>query len=219
MAIIIEKISTGERRSLSTGKYQARLGWDVNEGSSQFDFDLDVQAFMLNKNKKLVSDDHLVFYNSEKRVRPSDLDTIVSYKEWEREGGEWNEKMRSESRPIDPEKSVIGSIDEEEGGEEIIDIDLTKVNPDVEEIVICVSIYEWNKRKQNFGQVENAYVKISKVNNNDNDVEYQYDLTEDFSGCAAVEFCRLYRKDNEWKLQAVGISHRGGLEELLSKFN
>ena len=218
MAIRIDKISTGQRVELSNGKYEARLGWDVNEGVSPFDFDLDVQAFMLNKDKKLVSDNHLVFYNSELRVRPNNLQKVVSYEEWQREGGEWNEKMRSESRPIDPEQSVIGSLDEEEGGEEIIDIDLTKVSPLVQEIVICVSIYDNDKRKQNFGQVENAYVKIRRSNQSLDDVEYQYDLTEDFSACASIEFCRLYRKDSGWKLQALGIGHHDGLRELLNKF-
>jgi tellurium resistance protein TerD len=44
------------------------------------------------------------------------------------------------------------------------------------------------------------------------------DLTEDFSACASVEFCRLYRYNGAWKVQATGIAHKGGLEELVSKY-
>lgn len=218
MAIIIDKISTGQRVELSNDLYIACLGWDVNEGASQFDFDLDVEAFMLDSDRKLVSDDYLVFYNSDLRVRPNDLQTIVHSEEWRRQGGEWNEKMRSESHPIDPEKSIRGSIDEESGGEEEVNIDLTRVRNEVQEIIITVSIYKYMERKQNFGQVENAYIKIRKASESDDNTEYRYDLTEDFSSCASVEFCRLYRHNGSWKLQAQGIGHKGGLEELVEKY-
>ena len=100
-----------------------------------------------------------------------------------------------------------------------MDIDLNKVRPDVQEIVICVSIYEWQKRKQNFGQVERAYVRLYKPGNDaDGKEDYRYDLIEDFSACASVEFYRLYRYNGAWKVQATGIAHKGGLEELVEKY-
>lgn len=86
------------------------------------------------------------------------------------------------------------------------------------EIVICVSIHKYLEWKQNFGQIERAYVRIYKSGQAEGEGEYVYDLTEDFSTCVSVEFCRLYRKDNGWKIQALGIGHKGGLEELLNKF-
>jgi tellurium resistance protein TerD len=133
--------------------------------------------------------------------------------------------MRTESRPVDPELSVIGSIDDEDGetsqdgDDEIMDIDLSKVRSDVQEIIITVSIYGYKERRQNFGQVERAYVRLYKPGNDaEGREDYRYDLTEDFSTCASVEFCRLYRRNGEWKVQALGIGHKGGLEELVSKF-
>ena len=132
--------------------------------------------------------------------------------------------MRHESRPVDPELSVIGSIDDEDGAtsedgdDETMDINLTRVSMDVQEIVICVSIHKWKERKQNFGQVERAYVRLYKPGQGEGEGEYIYDLTEDFSTCASVEFCRLYRRQGDWKIQALGIGHKGGLEELLDKF-
>ena len=210
----------GENRKLELNKFKVGLGWDVNEDASQCGFDLDVAAFLIGANKKTISDDYLVFYNSEKRVRPNDLSTIVSSSLWSN-----NDKLRKESRPVDPDLSVIGSIDDEDGltsedgDDEIMDIDLDKVNPEVQEIIITVSIYDYINRKQNFGQVEIAYVRLYKQGNDaEGKEDYRYDLTEDFSTCASVEFCRIYRRNGEWKIQASGIGHKGGLEELVSKF-
>lgn len=59
----------GENRKLDLNKFHVGLGWDVNEDASQFDFDLDVAAFMIGANKKTIADDYLVFYNSEKRLK------------------------------------------------------------------------------------------------------------------------------------------------------
>ena len=125
-----------------------------------------------------------------------------------------NDEMRAQSRPVDPEMSVIGSIDDEDGStsesgdDETMDIDLSKVRNDIQEIIITVSIHKYKERKQNFGQVERAYVRLYK----------QGQEAEDFSACASVEFCRLYRRNNDWKIQATGIGHHGGLEELVEKY-
>jgi tellurium resistance protein TerD len=217
MAINLVK---GENRVLDMNKFHVGLGWDVNEGASQHDFDLDVAAFMIGANKKILTDNYLVFYNSEMRVKPNNLSKIVPASLWSN-----NDLLRQESRPVDPELSVIGSIDDEDGktsedgDDEIMDIDLSKVRPDIQEIIITVSIYDYQNRRQNFGQVERAYVRLYKPGNDaEGREDYRYDLTEDFSACASVEFCRLYRRNGEWKVQALGIGHQGGLEELVSKY-
>lgn len=215
MAIRLEK---GENRKLDLNVFHVGLGWDVNENSGDA-FDLDVSAFMITSTGKLLGDDYLVFYNSEKRVRPENLSKIVSYTEFPN-----NEVMRTQSRPVDPELSVIGSIDDEngetseDGDDETMDINLNKVNPKVSEIVICVSIDKFAERHQNFGQVERAYVRLYKPGQAEGEGEFIYDLTEDFSACTAVEFCRIYRKDGDWKIKATGIGYKGGLQELLNKF-
>src|SRR5574344_3102225 len=127
----------GENKVLNMNLFHVGLGWDVNEGASQYDFDLDVAAFMSGANKKTLADDYLVFYNSEKRVKPNDLKTIVPSSLWPN-----NDDLRQLSRPVDPELSVIGSIDDEDGktsedgDDETMDIDLSKVRSDVQEIII-----------------------------------------------------------------------------------
>lgn len=203
------------------------LGWDVREDTSSYDFDLDVSAFMVGANKKVLGDDYVVFYNSDNRLKVDSDGNLIkplkitSSSNWSND----NDRMREESRPVDPDISVIGSLDDEDGStsddgdDETMDIDLSKVNPKVEEIVICVSIYEYEKRKQNFGQVERAYVRLYRPGKDlMGEEEYIYDLTEDFSADHSVEFCRLYRRNGEWKIQALGIGHKGGLEELVAKY-
>ena len=221
------RLEKGQNQPLGINLFHVGLGWDVRkDNSSGFDFDLDVSAFMLGKNKKAISDDYIVFYNSENRLRIDNNGhlanplKITSSTFWTD-----NDKMRHESRPVDPDLSVIGSIDDEsgeisvDGDDETMDIDLSKVKKEVEEIIICVSIFEYNKRKQNFGQVERGYIRIYKPGQKEGEGEYIYDLTEDFSACSSIEFCRLYRKDGGWKIQALGLGHKGGLEELDSKYN
>lgn len=227
MAIRLEK---GENHVLNMNTFHVGLGWDVNEDASSFDFDLDVSAFMVNIDKKIPADDYLVFYNSEKRLKvyldgpnKGELVTpkkISLYTDWAS-----NDNMREQSRPVDPELSVIGSIDDEDGttsedgDDETMDMDLSKVRDDIQEIIITVSIHQYAERKQNFGQVERAYVRLYKAGQEEEGQgEFIYDLTEDFSTCASVEFCRLYRRNGEWKIQALGVGHRGGLEELVEKF-
>lgn len=222
MAIRIQK---GGSTEIRLEKFSVGLGWQVREdASAKDDFDLDVSAFMVDASGKIPADDYLVFYNSEKRLKADGNGkllspiNIVPYTEWRN-----NDDMRAQSRPVDPEISVIGSIDNEEGEDEgdaeTIDMELSKVRPDIEKIIICVSIYEAKKRRQNFGQVENAYVRIySEGHNALGQEEIIYDLTEDFSTCASVEFVQLYRHNGAWKVKALGIGHNGEFDELVTKF-
>lgn len=223
MAIRLEK---GENARLGISDFHVGLGWDVRvDNSSGQDFDLDVSVFMLGANKKLLGEAYLVFYNSELRLRvdvqgklitPLSITPHTAFSS--------NATMRHESRPTDPESSVIGSLDDEDGAtsddgdDETVDITLSKVNPGVQEIVITVSIHDYIARNQNFGQVERAYVRLYKPGQSEGEGEFIYDLTEDFSTCSAVEFCRLYRHNGEWKIQATGIGHKGGLQALLDKY-
>ena len=227
-------LEKGQNAKLNMNIFHVGLGWDINVDTSQFDFDLDVSAFMVGADKKLISDNFLVFYNSEDpyRVDPNDLtkpqhpDPIKYPAYTDSKGVHHSERdhWREATRPISPEYSVIGSIDDmdgetsEDGDDETMDINLSKVNDQVQEIIICVSIYDYANRRQNFGQVERAYVRLFKPGQSEGEGEFVYDLTEDFSACASVEFCRLYRHNGEWKIQALGIGHKGGLEELVAKY-
>ena len=187
MAINLAK---GQRISMDKGLslVGVGLGWDPNTNGG-YDFDLDASAFMLGANGKIPADEYFVFYNNQKS----------------------------------PDGSVESSGDDTSGGnsdggdDETLNVDLTKVNSNIQEIIFTATIYDAETRKQNFGQVRNSYIRIYDAKT---DVEIaRYDLDEDFSIETAVEFGRLYRRNGEWKFEAMGIGSKGGLQTLLNKYN
>jgi tellurium resistance protein TerD len=164
------------------------LGWDVNKTDTGVDFDLDASVFLLNSQEKLISDKHFIFYNN-----------LTS---------------------PDPDKSVKHLGDnltgEGEGDDEAIIVDLRKVPQDVEKIVITVTIHEAAQRGQNFGQVTNAFVRLVDVETKEEVL--RYDLEEDFSIETSLIMTELYRKQGEWRINAVGAGYQGGLQALLNRY-
>jgi len=104
-----------------------------------------------------------------------------------------------------------------DGDDEQIKVDLSKIDGRVSEICVVVTIHEAENRRQNFGQVRNSFVRI--VNTDTNEVVLKYELEEDFSIETAVEFGRIYKRNNEWKFEAVGVGMKGGLQDYLNKYN
>ncbi|MEH2284695.1 MAG: TerD family protein [Nostoc sp.] len=164
------------------------LGWDVKATDTGKDFDLDASVFLLNANGKLISDNHVIFYNNQ-------------------------------TSP-DPEKSIQHTGDNltgaGEGDDEVIKINLKKVPADIQTILIAVTIHEAEVRHQNFGQVQNAFVRV--VNSQTNEEVVRYDLVEDYSIETSMIMAELYFKDNEWRLNAVGSGYQGGLQALLERY-
>jgi tellurium resistance protein TerD len=164
------------------------LGWDTNATDTGTDFDLDVSVFLLGANDKLISDQHFIFYNN--LVSPDPDQSI---------------KLLGDNR-----------TGEGEGDDEGIIVDLRKVPAEVVKVVVTVTIYEADKRKQNFGQVINAYIRLVDVQTKEEVL--RYDLSEDFSIETAVIMAELYNKDDEWRINAVGSGFEGGLQALLNKY-
>jgi tellurium resistance protein TerD len=164
------------------------LGWDTNITDTGQDFDIDSSIFLLDSTEKLISDQHFIFYNN-----------LAS---------------------PDPQKSVEHLGDNRtgvgEGDDEVIKISLKQVPPDVNKIVITVTIHEAGQRQQNFGQVQNAFVRVVNAQNKEEVV--RYDLTEDFSIETALIMAELYRKDGEWRINAVGAGYQGGLQALVDRY-
>ena len=93
---------------------------------------------------------------------------------------------------------------------------MSKVDSKISEIVLTVTIYEYDQRKQNFGQVRNSYIRL--FNELTGEEIAKYELDEDFSVETAVEFGRLYKRNNEWKFEAMGIGYKGGLQYFVDKY-
>ena len=105
---------------------------------------------------------------------------------------------------------------EGEGDDEQIIVDLSKVPVDVTRIAFTATIYDAEERKQNFGQVSNAYIRVVDTANNNELI--RYDLGEDFSIETAVVVGELYRNGSEWKFNAVGSGFQGGLTALCGNY-
>jgi len=103
-----------------------------------------------------------------------------------------------------------------DGDDEQVIIDTAKLGAEVEEIAFVVTIHKAAEKRQNFGQIRNSYIRILDSSNTE---LMKYELDEDFSIETAVQFGRLYKKNNEWKFEAVGNGMKGGLQDYLTKYN
>jgi len=177
----------GQKINIGLNSITVGLGWDPNEGTG-YDFDLDASAILINSKRKLISDEFFVFYNN----------------------------LES------PDGALKHTGDDPTGGNsdgddnEAIIIDIEKLDDRVEEILFVVTIEDFERRKQNFGQVRNSYIRI--VDNNTNEEIAKYELDEDFSIETGVEFGRLYKRNGEWKFEASGIGYQADLSFFLEKY-
>jgi len=121
-----------------------------------------------------------------------------------------------------PDGAVESSGDDTTGGnsdgdDETLLVHLDKVSAQVQEIIFCVSIHDFAERRQNFGQVRNSFVRLYDLQTQEEIAKYELD--EDFSVETAVEFGRIYRRDQAWRFEALGIGYRDGLKELVDKYS
>ncbi len=102
------------------------------------------------------------------------------------------------------------------GDDEKIKVALSKVNDTIQEIIFVVTIHEAESTKQNFGQVSNSFIRI--VDDSNGNEILKYELDEDYSSETAIEFGKLYRRDNSWRFQAVGTGFNSGLQSFVDKY-
>jgi tellurium resistance protein TerD len=150
------------------------------------DFDLDASAFMVKADGKVRGDADFIFYNQLKSTCGSVEHTGDN-------------------------KTGAG-----EGDDEALIVLLDKVPADIERIVFTVTIHDAEGRKQNFGQVSNAYMRI--VNKDSNNEVARFDLSEDASIETAMVFGEIYKHGGEWKFKAVGQGYSGGLGALARQY-
>ena len=143
------------------------------------DYDLDASVFMVNEGNRVRSDSDFIFYNNLRSVEGS------------------------------VEHTGDNLTGEGEGDDEQVKVDLEKVPPDVQKLVFSVTIHEADARRQNFGQVEGAFIRV--VNGETDREIVRYDLSEDASTKTAMLFGEVYRNRGEWKFRAVGQGFAGGL--------
>lgn len=168
-------------------KIMLGLGW-VERKTVGVDFDLDVSAIMLTESGRARSDDDMIFY-----LQPVSKCGSVTY------GGD--NKKGADAAGVDAET---------------MSVDLREVPQEIKKIVFTVTIYGWRKRRQNFGMVSDAYIRL--VDESSGKEVARYDLTEDASTETAMIFAELYRNGSDWKFKAVGQGYVNGLAEMARNF-
>lgn len=162
------------------------LGWDTNRYQGSADFDLDLVIFMCNKERRCIDEKHMIFYHNLE----------------------------------DPANSVKHSGDNRtgvgDGDDETAFIKFANIPENVENIVVAVTIYEAKERNQNFGLVDNSFIHMVNVENNEEIL--RYDLGEDFSIQTSVVFAEIYKASGEWKFKAVGEGYEKELADLCSEY-
>lgn len=153
------------------------LGWDTNEYGGRYSFDLDASVFLLGKDNKVIEPEDFIFYENLEHPTGSVIHT-------------------GDNRTGDGD-----------GDDEAIKLDLGLVPSDIHKIVVAVTIYESKKRAQNFGQVENAYIRL--VDESTGDEVLRYDLSEDYSTETVLIFAELYREGRGWNFEAKGDAQKG----------
>ncbi len=162
------------------------LGWDVNQFDTGGSFDLDAAAFLLTDAGKVSKSEDFVFY------------------------GNLNHPSGSVQHLGD---NLTGAGD---GDDEQIKVNLAAVPENITKIAFTVTIYEAEARRQNFGQINNAFIRI--YNEETGEELLRYDLGEDFSIETAAVFGELYKNGSEWKFNAIGSGYQGGLAALCANY-
>ncbi|MBF0178763.1 MAG: TerD family protein [Magnetococcales bacterium] len=149
-------------------------------------FDLDAAVFVLGANGKVLSDNDFVFYNN-----PKGANGAIQHQGDNRSGAG-------------------------EGDDERVLMNLAGIPASVDKVVIAATIHDADARRQSFGQVNNAYMRVM---NAEGGAEIaRYDLSEDASTEAAMIFGEIYKRNDEWKFRAVGQGFAGGLAPLARSF-
>ncbi|MBS3963730.1 MAG: TerD family protein [Methylomonas sp.] len=149
-------------------------------------FDLDASCFLLKTNGKVRTDSDFCFYNN---------------------------KSVGDNSVVHQGDNLSGEGD---GDDECIKVGLSKVPADIDKVVFSVTIHDADQRRQNFGQVSRAYIRI--VNEDNGSEIARYDLSEDASIETAMIFGEIYRNGADWKFKAVGQGFAGGLGPLAASF-
>ena len=150
------------------------------------DFDLDASVFMTAESGKVPSDDYFVFYNQLKSPCGSVQHT-----------GD----------------NLTGDGD---GDDESVIVELEKVPANIRSLFVTVTIHDAETRRQNFGQVSNAFVRL--VNHETGQEVLRFDLSEDYSTETAMVFGEVYRHNGDWKFRAIGQGYAGGLLALCNQY-
>lgn len=181
----------GQKIDLTKGNAGLRkvvfaLGWDLNRYDGDAEFDLDVSAFFTDDSGKVTGEQDFVFYG----------------------------------QPQHPSGSLTYSGDNRtgdgDGDDETMIVELSKIPANISKISFAATIYDAENRLQNFGMVDNSYIRAYDADTGEELM--RFDLSEDFSTETALVVAEIYRHNGEWKFKAVGSGYSGGLKSLCNQY-
>lgn len=203
MAINLQK---GQRVDLTKGnpglsKIMVGLGWDPVQksggggllgslfgGGGGANIDCDASVIMLGENEKLKSNKDVIYFGNLKSSDGSVQHT-----------GD----------------NLTGAGD---GDDEQVLIDLSRVPAHIHKMVFVVNIYDSVKRKQHFGMIQNAFIRV--VNSGNNQELIHYNLTDNYSGSTSLIVGEIYRYGSDWKFAAVGTGTASpGLSDVVRSYS
>lgn len=179
-------LQKGAKAAVAFERLLVGVGWDPIEGGEECD--IDVVAFMLGQNQKLPQDEFFVYYNN----------------------------------PLSADGSLVHSGDDRSGGlsnrgdDETMTIELTRVRRDIADILFYVVIQDAEARRQSFGMVRNAFLRLVDLQTKQEIARYRLD--EEFVMDTCVKFGRLVRRGAEWEFIASGEGSRSSLEQVISRY-
>jgi len=194
----------GQKIDLSKGptglsKIMVGLGWDPVEkkggllgglfggSGSTANIDCDASAILLNADGKFTNKSNLIYYGN----------------------------LRSADQSIIHQGDNLTGAGE--GDDEQIMLDLNLIASDIKKIVFVVNIYDCVKRRQDFGMIQNAFIRI--VDMSGNKEMCKFNLTDDYAGKTSLVVGEIYRNNNEWKFGAIGQGTTdGSLSEIVSTY-
>ncbi len=176
-----QKVNLKKDNGQALGRVMVGLGWDPIENSGGGGFlssifgggeDIDCDASVfLCQDGKLCSNDDIVYFGN----------------------------LKHSSGAV---KHMGDNLTGEgEGDDEQIFVDLNTVPAKYDKLVFVVNIYKAESRKQHFGMIKNAFIRIIDDRNNE---FCRYDLSEKYNGMTAMIFGEIYRYNGEWKFNAIG---------------
>lgn len=195
----LKKLDGGERfalsKSLGLDNIRVELTWENG--------DLDTQAWLLNIDGIIVNEEGFVFYNSENRTEKFDRAKFGNKKNY-----------LESTRPMSADGAVLGAKDELQGGIETINICLSKIAPEVQEVLISATVYASADNVATFGNVSNA--RITVYDEESGEALCFYQLSNDYKSEDAIVAARFIINDEgEWEFEAVGKGYNGGLQTLV----
>lgn len=188
MAINLEKSQSIDLTKASPGLNNLLVGLGWDASDSNGkNIDCDVSVFMLDESNKIPSDGFFVFYNN-------------------LSSGDGSTKHMGDN-----------TTGEGDGDDEVVEIDLSKVDSSILQMLFIVTIHEADKNEQDFSMVKNAFIRICDTSSGEE--LCRYNLTESFAGSDSVQIGRVYLYDAQWHFEAMDQGFTGGLASLLGVYN